>query len=119
MRRMRRPLVALLAVVLLLALAAPAGAAIVVKGRFKAFSQATMTITYTSAKGTYRAKLIGTRHYRIAGRINGKRLRGSFRTRLVKGGRYAASGSGRLGSRRVRIGGGGPNTLKTSRLVLR
>jgi hypothetical protein len=116
---MRRLLLPLLAAAVLLTAAAPAGAAIVVKGRYTSFSTSPLAISYTSSKGDYKATLIRRGHYRLSGRITGKRLRGSFHTRQVAGDRYVASGSGRLGGRKVRIGGGGPNDLKTSRLVLR
>jgi hypothetical protein len=114
------------------ALAVPAGAAaadmpartaaskIVVRAKFKGYSPATMTITYTSTKGTYSATRIGIRRYRLRGTINGRRLRGRIRTRQAAGrNRYVARGTGRLGRRKVRISGGGPNTLRTATLILR
>jgi len=113
------------------AMAVPAGAAarvpaqaaaskIVVHATVKGYSKATMTITYGSSKGTYSATRIGTRRYRLRGTINGRRLRGKIRTRQVASGdRYVAKGTGRLGARRVRISGGGPNTLRRATLILR
>jgi hypothetical protein len=101
----------------------PAGEAaskVVVRANFKSYSTATMTVTYSSSKGNYRATWIGIRRYRLRGTINGRRLRGTIRTRQAASReRYLARGSGRLGSRRVRIGGGGPNNLRTTTLVLR
>jgi hypothetical protein len=116
---MRRSLLPALALLAALAAAAPADAAIVVNGRYKSLSAKTRTITYTSSKGTYRAKLLAPRHYRLRGTINGMKLRGSFHTRPDGADRYAASGSGTHGGRHVSISGGGPNDLRTSRLVLR
>ena len=79
-----------------------------------------MTVTYGSAKGTYRATWIGIRRYRLQGTINGRRLRGTIRTRQTASrDSYLARGSGRLGARRVRISGRGPNTLRTATLILR
>jgi hypothetical protein len=114
------------------AMAVPAGAAaarvpaqaaaskIVVHATFKGYSAATMTITYGSGKGTYSATRIGTRRYRLRGTINGRRLRGKIRTRqAASGDRYVAKGTGRLGARRVRISGGGPNTLRRATLIVR
>jgi hypothetical protein len=99
---------------------AQAASKIVVRAKFKSYSAATMTITYSSAKGTYSATRIGLRRYRLRGTINGRRLRGKIRTRQAASrDRYLASGSGRLGARRVRISGGGPNTLRTATLILR
>jgi hypothetical protein len=98
----------------------PAASKIVIRAKFKSYSAATMTITYSSPKGTYSATLIGTRRYRLRGTINGRHLRGRIRTRqAASGDRYVARGTGRLGARRVRIGGGGPNTLRTATLILR
>jgi hypothetical protein len=97
-----------------------AASKIVVRAKFKSYSAATMTITYSSSKGTYSATLIGTRRYRLRGTINGRQLRGKIRTRqAASGDRYVARGTGRLGGRRVRISGGGPNTLRTATLILR
>ena len=122
-------LVPLLVVVALAVPAAPAAAhmsvqaaasKIVVRAKFKSYSAGTKTITYSSAKGTYSATLIGTRRYRLHGTINGRHLRGRIRTRqAASGDRYVARGSGRLGGRRVRISGGGPNSLRTATLILR
>ena len=93
---------------------------IVVRAKFKSFSAATRTITYSSSKGTYSATWIGIRRYRVRGRITCRRLTGTIRTRqAASGDRYLARGSGRLGGRKVRITGGGPNNLRTARLVLR
>jgi hypothetical protein len=98
----------------------PAASTIVVRAKFKSYSAATMTITYSSARGTYSATRIGIRRYRLRGTINGRRLRGKIRTRQAASrDRYLARGSGRLGRRKVRITGGGPNTLRTATLILR
>ena len=111
-----------------LAVPAPAGAVtasssawkLVVHGRYKAFRKVPPKITYASSHGSFTAAWIGTRHYRLSGRLDGKALSGSFRTRQAAGGkRFTARGSGKLGSRRVRISGSGPNTLKSTTLVLR
>jgi hypothetical protein len=97
-----------------------AASKIVVRGKFKSYSPETMTITYSSAKGTYSATRIGRRRYRLRGTINGRRLRGMIRTRQAASRhRYVARGRGRLGARRVRISGGGPNDLRTATLILR
>jgi hypothetical protein len=97
-----------------------AASKIVVRATFKSYSAATMTITYSSARGTYSATRIGARRYRLRGTINGRRLRGRIRTRQARTrDRYIAKGRGRLGGRTVRISGGGPNTLRTATLVLR
>ena len=97
-----------------------AASKIVVRAKFKSYSAGTKTITYSSAKGTYSATLIGTRRYRLHGTINGRHLRGRIRTRqAASGDRYVARGTGRLGGRRVRISGGGPNSLRTATLILR
>ena len=97
-----------------------AGSKIVVRAEFKSYSAATMTVTYRSAKGTYRARWIGIRRYRLRGTIEGRRLRGTIRTRQAASrDRYVARGSGRLGSRSVQISGGGPNNLRTATLILR
>jgi hypothetical protein len=115
------------ALVLVVLVAVPTGAAdaghaankVVVHGKFKSVSKDKRTITYTARNGTYTAKWIGARHYRLRGKINGRRLTGTFRTHQARhGDRYVASGSGRLGGRHVKIRGGGPNSLKTSTLVL-
>lgn len=76
------------------------------------------TATYVSRRGSYTARWIGKRHYRLTGRIDGRALSGTFRTHQVGGGRYAARGSGTFGGHRVRIGGGGPNSLRTATLIL-
>ena len=62
-----------------------------------------------------------SRHqYALFGRINGKRLKGTIRTRQAPSGkRFVARGSGRLGGHRVAIRGGGPNSLKRATLVLK
>jgi hypothetical protein len=92
---------------------------IVVHGQFRSLSKDKRTITYIARNGTYSATWIGVRHYRLKGKIGGRRLTGTMRTHQARSGdRYIAKGSGRLGSRRVRITGGGPNNLKTSTLVL-
>jgi hypothetical protein len=92
---------------------------VVVHGTFRSLSKDRRTITYVARNGTYTATWIGVRHYRVKGRINGRRLTGAFRTHQASSGdRYVAKGSGTLGGRRVKIGGGGPNNLKTSTLVL-
>ena len=101
--------------------ARPAAAAgkIVVRGTYKRMSTDPLSITYSSAKGSYTATWIGVRRYRLRGTITGRRLTGRIRTRQAADGtRYIARGYGRLGSRRVRITGGGPNSLRTARLVL-
>lgn len=93
---------------------------IFVRAKFESYAPSTKTITYTSSKGTYSATWIGVRRYRLRGTISGRRLRGTIRTRPRPGGtRYAARGSGHLGPRRVTISGGGPNNLRTAKLVLR
>jgi hypothetical protein len=124
-----RRLVPLVVAAALAVSAAPAGAhmsvqaaasKIVVRAKFKSYAAGTKTITYSSAKGTYSATLIGTRRYRLHGTINGRHLRGRIRTRqAASGDRYVARGTGRLGGRKVRISGGGPNTLRTATLILR
>jgi hypothetical protein len=92
---------------------------IVVRAKFKRLSDDKRTITYSSSKGTYSATWIGVRRYRLSGKITGRRLNGRIRTRQASSGtRYKARGSGRLGKRRVRISGGGPNTLRTATLTL-
>jgi hypothetical protein len=97
--------------------ATSSAAKIVVRAKFKSMKQ--LTITYTSNRGTYSATWIGMRHYRLSGTINGRHLSGTIRTRPSSDGdSYVAKGSGKLGSRSVRIGGGGPNTLKTATLIL-
>jgi hypothetical protein len=101
--------------------ARPAGAAgkIVVRGTFKRLSKDKLTITYSSPKGPYSATWIAVRRYRLRGTITGRRLTGRIRTSQASSGtRYVARGYGRLGSRRVRITGGGPNTLRTATLIL-
>jgi hypothetical protein len=93
---------------------------IVVRATFESYSPSTRTITYSSPKGTYSAKWIGVRRYRLSGTITGRRFTGTIRTRQRRSGtHYRAKGTGRLGGRRVTIGGGGPNNLRTARLVLR
>ena len=93
---------------------------IVVRAKFKRFDATERRITYTSPKGNYSATWIGIRRYRLRGTIHGRTLKGTIRTRQARDGtRYRARGSGTLGGRRVRISGGGPNSLKTARLVLR
>ncbi|WP_187368728.1 hypothetical protein [Baekduia soli] len=97
---------------------AQAAAAIVLHGRLQHMRG--LTATYTSSRGTFAATWIGKRHYRLTGRIGGRALSGTFRTRQASGGtRYVASGSGRLGSRPVRISGGGPDDLSRATLILR
>jgi hypothetical protein len=92
---------------------------IVVRGTFKRLSADKLTITYSSPKGTYYATWIGIRRYRLSGTITGRRLTGKIRTRQTASGtRYRARGYGRLGARTVRISGGGPNSLRTSTLIL-
>jgi hypothetical protein len=103
---------------------APAAAAqpesawkLVVKAKFKSLEG--KTITYTSPKGTYSATWIGVKHYRLRGTIDGRKLTGTIRTRQrASRTHYKATGSGRLGNRRVTIGGGGPNNLRTATLIL-
>jgi len=113
-----RPLALIAVVAALVAAPAAAEAKIVVHGTFK--SMKWPTITYTSSHGTYTATWIGMRHYRLAGTIDGKRLKGSFRTKQsATKTRYTARGTGRLGGRKVRITGGGANSLQTSTLILR
>lgn len=91
---------------------------LVVRGTFKALSG--KTITYTSSKGTYTARWIGVRRYRLKGTITGRRLTGTIRTHQAESGtRYKARGSGKLGARTVKIRGGGSNNLRTSTLILR
>jgi hypothetical protein len=98
----------------------PAAAKIVVRAKFERYSPSTKTITYSSRKGTYSATWIGVRRYRLSGTITGLELRGTIRTlQRASGTHYRARGSGRLGGRRVTISGGGPNNLRTARLVLR
>ena len=109
---------------LMVAAAPPAGAEsaskIVVRATYESYAPSTKTITYSSSKGTYSATWIGVRHYRLRGTISGQRLTGTIRTRQRPGGtRYRATGSGRLGAREVTIGGGGPNNLRTAKLVLK
>lgn len=92
---------------------------VVVHGTFKSLSKDNRTITYVARNGTYSATWIGVRHYRVKGTVNGRRLTGAFRTHQAgSGNRYVAKGSGTLGGRHVKISGGGPNSLKTSTLVL-
>jgi hypothetical protein len=96
-----------------------ASSRIVVHGKFKSMSKDTRTITYTARNGSYSATWIGVRHYRLRGKINGRQLTGTIRTRQAQGGqRYTVSGSGKLGRRAVKIGGGGPDTLRTATLIL-
>lgn len=123
--QMTRTVPPLLMSATLLLAAAPAAAAqpesawkLVVKAKFKSLKG--KTITYTSSKGTYSATWIGVRHYRLSGTITGRKLTGTFRTRQrASRTHYKATGSGRLGSRKVKIGGGGPNNLRTATLILR
>jgi hypothetical protein len=97
---------------------ARAAAQIVVHAKLK--SMKGLTATYASGRGTFTATWIGRRHYRLAGRIDGQRLTGSFRTRQAAGGdSYRVSGSGTLGGRSVHITGAGPNDLSRATLVLR
>ena len=115
---MRRILV--VAAVILVCATAPAVAAskVVVHGTLKKMQWP--TATYRSSHGTFTAKWIGPKHYRLRGRIDGKRLTGTFRTRQNSSGTaYLARGRGRLGGRSVRISGGGPNDLTRTKLVLR
>ena len=96
------------------------GQRIVVRATFESYSQKTKTITYSSSKGEYSATWIGVRRYRLRGTITGRRFTGTIRTRQrADGEQYRATGSGRLGGRRVRIGGGGPNNLRSAKLILR
>jgi hypothetical protein len=90
---------------------------ITVKGKQK--SHGAVWATYTSSKGSFKATAVERHKLKVTGRIQGKKLRGTVRTRQVGGGKFGAKGSGRLGGRKVRISGGGPNNLKTVRLVLR
>ena len=102
------------------AAAAAAAGEILVRGTFTRLSADKLTVTYSSPKGTYSATWIGIRRYRLRGTITGRRLTGKIRTRQTASGtRYRARGYGRLGARRVRISGGGPNSLRTSTLILR
>jgi hypothetical protein len=120
-----RPVPLLLLSATLMLVGAPEAAArpesawkLVVKAKFKSYSG--KTITYTSRKGTYSATWIGVRHYRLRGTITGRRLTGTIRTRQrASRTHYKATGSGRLGDRKVKIGGGGPNNLRTATLILR
>lgn len=115
-----RRLIRASAVLLVAAFLVPATAEskVVVRGKYK--SLAGKTITYTSSKGTFSATWIGAQHYRLRGTITGRKLTGSFRTRQARSGdRFIARGSGRLGGRKVKIRGGGPNSLRTTTLILR
>lgn len=124
-----RPLPLFLMATALIVVAPPAAAGerarssaqkIVVRAHFESYSASTRTITYSSPKGSYSATWIGVRRYRLRGTITGRRFRGTIRTRQrADRTHYRATGSGRLGSRRVRIGGGGPNNLRTATLILR
>jgi hypothetical protein len=92
---------------------------IVVHATFKSLSKDKRTITYSAKNGTYSATWIGVRHYRLRGKINGRGLTGTIRTHQARSHtRYVARGSGKLGARKVKITGGGPNNLKTATLVL-
>src|SRR4051794_38946343 len=83
---------------------ATAASRIVIRGHLAKFSG--RTATYHSSQGTFSARWLGPRHYRITGRIRGRTLRGTFRTRQNAGHTsYTARGSGRLGARRVEITG--------------
>ena len=99
---------------------ATAASALVINGKLKTlnFPKA----TYTSSRGTYTATWVkrvnGKGHYRLSGTIKGRKLTGSFVATKVKGDRFTAKGSGKLGSRKVKISGGGPNSLKTNKLIL-
>ena len=75
--------------------------------------------TYTSSKGTFKATAVERHKLKVTGRIQGKKFSGTVRTHQSGGGNFAAKGSGRLGGRKVRITGGGPNSLKRVKLVLR
>jgi len=115
---MRRTLIAAALAFAVLAAAAGAASKVVVHGRLAKTEG--LTATYRSGHGTFSAKWIGRRHYRLGGRIDGKRLTGTFRTRQNSSGTaYRARGRGRLGGRVVRITGGGPNDLSRTTLVLR
>src|SRR3954447_7505975 len=115
---LRRLVLAILAAGLLVP--ATASAKTVVRGEFSSLSRDKLTITYRSSHGRFTARIIGMRHFRLTGRIDGKRLTGTIRTHPArKAGRYSASGSGTLGGRHIRITGGGPNNLRASTLVLR
>jgi hypothetical protein len=112
--------------VVLVAVALPAGApatasasGLVLKGKLTKHSKKNLTVTYRTSKGTITARWIGVRHYRITGKIKGRKLTGTIRTHQVKGDRYHGSGTGRLGSSPIKISGGGPNSLKTVTFVLR
>lgn len=99
-------------------MATSASAQIVLHGKLKTMRG--LTATYTSSRGAFTATWIGKRRYRIAGRISGRTLSGTFKTRQTSSRkRYRASGSGKLGRRAVRISGGGPNDLSRATLVLR
>jgi hypothetical protein len=113
---LRRLLIAILAAGLLVP--ATAGATTVVRGKFASLSRQTRTITYRSSHGRFTAQILGRRHFRLSGKIDGKRLRGTIRTRPAGSGRFSARGSGTLGGRHVRITGSGPTSLRAATLVL-
>jgi hypothetical protein len=100
---------------------ATASSGLVIKGKLKKFNFP--KATYTSSRGTYTATFLkrvnGHGHYKLSGTIKGRRFTGRFVATRVKGDRFTAKGTGKLGSKKVRISGGGPNSLKTTTLVLR
>ena len=97
---------------------ASAAAKVVIRGTLRGVKG--RTATFSSSRGSFTATWIGMRHYRLGGRIDGLRLRGSFRThQTTRRDSYRASGSGTLGGRSVRISGGGPNNLSRTTLILR
>src|SRR3954468_21856218 len=95
---------------------ATAASGLVINGKLKTFNFP--KATYTSSRGTYTATFLkrvnGKGHYKLAGTIKGRKLSGSFIATRVKGDKFTAKGSGKLGSRKVKITGGGPNSLKTN-----
>jgi hypothetical protein len=115
---LRRLLLAILAAGLLVP--STAGAQTVVRGKFASLSRDNLTITYRSSHGRFTAHILGRRRFGLSGKIDGKRLRGTIRTRPARrAGRFSARGSGTLGGRHVRITGGGPTSLRAATLVLR
>ena len=79
----------------------------------------TIWISFSSSKGTFKATAVERHKMKLSGRIGGKRLSGTIRTHQTGGGNFGAKGSGKLGSRKVRISGGGPNSLTKVKLILR
>jgi hypothetical protein len=115
---MRR--IAITAAVALAAVPASAGAAskIVLHGTLRGVDG--LTAHYVSTHGKYSATWVKRRHYRISGRINGKRLKGSIVTRQNSAGTsYRGHGTGTLGGRTVHISASGPTSLSRSTVVLR